>query len=68
MAFFLRVLTFPPLNQIVAVPQIVVNVTLVRASPTPGSGRGTSRMPILPLPRNTAARIVVAMDDPPFVA
>jgi hypothetical protein len=31
-----------------SVPQMVVSVTLMSASPTPGDGRGTSRSPIFP--------------------
>jgi hypothetical protein len=44
-----------------SVPQIVVSVTLMSASPTPGSGRGTSRRPMSPFFWNTAARIVFDM-------
>src|SRR4051812_28955876 len=41
-----------------SVPQIVVRLILINASPGPGSGRATSRNLISPFPRNTAARIV----------
>jgi hypothetical protein len=42
-----------------SVPQIVVALILITASPGPGTGFGTSSTPICPLPRNTTALIVV---------
>src|SRR5262245_52244150 len=50
---------YSPLRMWTSVPQIVVSVTRMTASPTPGSGRGTSRSPIFPVPEKTAALIVL---------
>src|SRR3954463_496592 len=55
---------YSPFRMWTSVPQIVVSVTFTSASPTPGSGRGTSRIAIFPFPANTAARIVIIYRSP----
>src|SRR4029079_18678858 len=55
---------YSPFRMWTSVPQIVVSVTRISASPTPGTGRGTSRSPIFPFPSKTAARIAVDIVSP----
>ena len=49
---------YSPRTMCRSVPQIVVSVMRITASPGPGWGRGTSSMPNCPTPWNTFARIV----------
>ena len=59
---------YSPRTMCTSVPQIVVAVIRMTASPGPGTGFGTSSMPICPLPRNTTAFIVVMIAAFSFIA
>src|SRR5215213_1146699 len=57
---------YSPRTMCRSVPQIVVSVTRITASPTPALGLSTSSTRILFLPRKTLAFILITLRDQPI--